>query len=168
MRLLFAFLLILTMINCGQPTGEFGWAVTNDEDLDILFAETQSVTDFKMTRKNLFFSPDDTIHYVYTFDSKLSFTPIDESTEFIVVLEEESLGFVEKDLKRKKIEPGSKSLKESFQNLNPGKYLLKVVFEQETIDSVEFDVIPKEGYSSETADLDLDDPEKDEIIKYSR
>jgi hypothetical protein len=161
-RILFIVLLAF-ILNCGPSSGEFGWATTQDEDKSVLERELYMVTDFKMTRVNLIFSPSDTIHYIYTFSRHPG-----ETTEFFVSLEKESLGFVEIDLKRKLIEAESTSLKDKFVRLSPGKYRLQVAFEQEVIDSIEFDVLPEEGYSLDTPNMEKDKEEPDDIIKYSR
>lgn len=157
------FTLIAFIINCGPSSGEFGWATTQDQDKSVLERELYMVTDFKMTRANLIFSPSDTIHYIYTFSRHPG-----ELAEFIVTLEKESLGFVEIDLKRKLVETETTSLKDRFVRLSPGKYRLQVAYDQEVIDSIEFDVLPEEGYSVERINIDKDQEEMDDIIKYSR
>ena len=78
------------------------------------------------------------------------------------------MGFVEIDLKKKMLEAETSSLKDRFVRLSPGKYRLQVAFEEEVIDSIEFDVLPEEGYSVESPNIDKDQEEKDDIIKYSR
>lgn len=161
-RILF-FILAVFVLNCGPSKGEFGWATTQDENKDILEREIYAVTDFKMTRVNLIFSPSDTIHYVYTFSRHP-----EDGAKFIVTLEKESMGFVEIELKEKTLEPETNSLKDRFIRLSPGHYRVQVVFEEEAIDSIEFDVLPEEGYAVESVDLDKEHEEKDDIIKYSR
>jgi hypothetical protein len=111
----------------------------------------------------LIFSPSDTIHYIYTFSRNPG-----EGAEFVVTLEKESMGFVEIDLKKKTLEAETNSLKDRFIRLSPGKYRLQVAFEEEVIDSIEFDVLPEEGYSVESPNIDKGEEEKDDIIKYSR
>lgn len=149
------------MINCGPSKGEFGWAVSHDKDKDILERELYQVTDFKMTRLNLIFAPEDTIHYIYTFDRNPGLT-----TEFVVTLEEETLGFIEIDLKKKKIEPETTSLKDKFVQLKPGRYRLRIVFEQEVIDGIEFEVLSEDGYKIELKEDGKE--EADDIIRNSR
>ncbi len=155
----FYFLIILFFLfNCGN-NGEFGWATTDDSEKSILEKEVYNVTDFKMTRKNLVFSPNETIHYIYTFDSNPG-----PSVEYVIRLEKESMGFVEIDLKKKFIEPESSSLKDKFANLEVGKYRLQIVLEQEVIDNIEFDVIGDEGYPLKEEISEI----KDDILKYSK
>ncbi|MCX8000578.1 MAG: hypothetical protein N3A69_16770, partial [Leptospiraceae bacterium] len=58
----------------------------------------------------------------------------------------------------------SYSLKDKFQNLDVGRYNLKVAYEGDVIDSIIFEVIPEEGYKV-TEDTGS---EPDEIIRYSK
>lgn len=154
----------LLFSNCQPATGEFGFAVTNDEGKDILEKEISQVTDYKMMRTGVIFYPTDTIHYVYKFKWNLFNYNYSTKDEFYVVLEKESLGFVEIELKKKFIEKDSYSLKDKFTNLDVGRYNLKVAYEGDVIDSIIFEVIPEEGYkiSDDTGE------ETDEIIRYSK
>ncbi|HNO24232.1 MAG TPA: hypothetical protein PKK94_14715, partial [Leptospiraceae bacterium] len=72
----------------------------------------------------------------------------------------------EVDVKKKMIESESYTLKDRFKNLEIGRYNLKVAFEGDVIDSVQFDVLPDEGYAIREDDINL--TETDEILKYSR
>lgn len=152
-----SFLILFLLFNCSNK-GEFGWATTSDEEKSILEKEIYNVTDFKMTRKNLVFLPHETIHYIYSFESSPG------ENEYVVRLEKESLGFVEIDLKKKFIEPETTSIKDRFSNLGVGKYRLQIVYEENVIDSIEFDVISSEGYPLKEEISEIDD----DIIKYSK
>ena len=154
----FYFLVLFFIFNCSNK-GEFGWATTDDSEKSILEKEVYNVTDFKMTRKNLVFLPNETIHYIYTFESSPG-----EAVEYVVRLEKESMGFVEIDLKKKFVEPESTSLKDKFSNLEIGKYRLQIVLEQNVIDSIEFDVIADEGYPLKEEISEIED----DIIKFSK
>ncbi len=158
---LFCFLLFG---NCAPATGEFGWAVTNDQGKDILEKSLMQITDYKMMRDNVIFSPRDTIHYVYKFKWGLFQKNYSSKDEFFVSLEKESLGFVEIELKKKFLDEDSYSLKDKFSNLEVGTYNLKIAYDEEVLDSVIFEVAPEEGYQLRD-DLET---ETDEIIRYSR
>ncbi len=159
MKQLFLLLNLILILNCGPSKGEFGWATTFDQDKNILEKEISFITDFKMTRKNLVFSPSDTIHYIYTFDRNPG-----GSTEFVITLEKESLGFVEIDLKKKFVEPDSTSLRDHFSDLAPGKYRIQIVFDTQVLDNIEFEILAREGYSLKEENSDI----QDEIIRYSK
>ncbi|WP_411824698.1 LIC_12238 family plasminogen-binding lipoprotein [Leptospira sp. 'Mane'] len=151
------------MINCGVPKGEFGWATSKTGDLDILEKHIMIITDYKMMRDGLIFSPTDTIHYVYTF----SRNPGTE-TEIYISLNRYELDYVEVDIKKKFAEQESNSIRDEFTGLIAGEYLLKIVHEGETVDEVKFQVLPEEGYTEDTIEQELATDEKDELIKYSR
>ncbi len=152
--------------NCSPAKGEFGWAVSSNTEKGILEKELFVVTDYKMMRTGLIFSPADIVHYVYKFHWSPFQINYSSSDEFFISLEKESLGFVEVDVKKKMIESESYTLKDRFKNLEIGRYNLKVAFEGDVIDSVQFDVLPDEGYTIREDDINL--TETDEILKYSR
>lgn len=163
MRVLFCLLIISLTYNCGVPKGEFGWATTKLEDMELLEKHIQTITDYKMMRDELIFSPTDTIHYVYQF----SRNPGPE-LDFHISLNRYELDYVEIDIKKKKPEPESLAIRDDFSLLKTGQYLLKIVYEGDTIDEVYFQVLPEEGYTSENLEQELAGDQTDEIIKYSR
>jgi len=156
-------IVILLTVNCGIPKGDFGWATSKAEKLDILERHIQMITDYKMMRDGLIFSPNDTIHYVYTF----SRNPGTE-TDFYISLNRYELDYVEIDIKKKNVETESASIRDSFSQLRTGEYLIKIVHEGEVVDEVKFQVLPEEGYTEETIEQELAADQEDEIIKYSR
>ena len=164
--LLFLLAAFLLVQNCSPAKGEFGWAVSSNTEKGILEKELFVVTDYKMMRTGLIFSPADIVHYVYKFQWSPFQLNYSSSDEFFISLEKESLGFVEVDVKKKMIEPESYTLKDRFKSLEIGRYNLKVAFEGDVIDSVQFDVLPDEGYAIREDDINL--TETDEILKYSR
>lgn len=155
--------LIFFFINCGVPTGDFGWASTRSSDIDLLEKEWKTITDFRMMREGLIFSPKDTIHFVYTFSRNPGTT-----TDFHISLNRYELDFVEIDIKKKNVDADSNSIRDEFQKLAIGEYLLKIVYEGETIDQVVFQVLPDEGYAQSNLEQELSGTEVDEIVKYSR
>ncbi|GBF50290.1 lipoprotein [Leptospira ryugenii] len=159
----FLCLSLFPLIHCGVPSGEFGWATSDSQKLSILEREIQTITDYKMMRDGLIFSPKDTIHYVYQF----SRNPGLES-DFYISLNRYELDFVEIDIKRKRVEPDSLAIRESYTGLRAGEYLMKVVHEGDVVDEVKFHVLPEEGYTEDTIEQELASEQEDEIIKYSR
>ncbi|MCB1158377.1 MAG: hypothetical protein H7A25_05175 [Leptospiraceae bacterium] len=159
----FVFFLLLLFSHCGVPSGNFGWHVSDEREIDLLEKELFVVTEYTVTRENLFFSPKDTIHFMYMFDRSPG-----SGKSFIVTLEKESLGFVEIEVKTKSVEKDTNYLKGKFENLAEGKYRLNIVHDQNVIDTVMFNIIPEEGFSFTTDRLSEDAEETDEIIKYSR
>jgi hypothetical protein len=160
---LFLLFTILVSINCGPPKGEFGWAISKAQDLNILERHIQIITDYKMMREGLIFSPNDTIHYVYSFSRNPGV-----ETDFYISLNRYELDYVEIDIKKKNVELESASIRDSFSQLRTGEYLIKIVHEGEVLDEVKFQVLPEEGYTEETIEQELAGDQEDELIKYSR
>lgn len=164
---IFLLIFTLTLINCGDEVGQFGFAKTHDEGKTDLELDLAKATEYKMMREKIIFSPRDTIHYVYLFSSSPLAT-YSKTDEFSVSLEKESLGFVEIDLKKKYMNAENKAIQDKFKNLEIGHYIMKISFEGELIDSVYFDVVPDEGYSLDDSEENSIDSEKDEIVRYSK
>lgn len=156
-------LLLLLFIQCGVPKGEFGWTTTKMEEMDILEQHIQTITDYKMMRDDLIFSPTDTIHYVYQFSRNPGL-----ETDFHISLNRYELDFVEIDIKKKRVEPDTLAIRDEFSLLRTGEYLIKIVYEGDTVDEVKFRVLPVEGYTQENLEQELAGDQTDEIIKYSR
>ncbi|TGK47306.1 LIC_12238 family plasminogen-binding lipoprotein [Leptospira bouyouniensis] len=156
-------LLLLLLIQCGVPKGEFGWTTTKMEEMDILEQHIQTITDYKMMRDDLIFSPTDTIHYVYQFSRNPGL-----ETDFHISLNRYELDFVEIDIKKKRVEPDTLAIRDEFSLLRTGEYLIKIVYEGDTVDEVKFRVLPVEGYTQENLEQELAGDQTDEIIKYSR
>ncbi|MDF3819520.1 hypothetical protein P3G55_06400 [Leptospira sp. 96542] len=159
----FLFFLTCLFFQCGVPKGEFGWATTKMENMDELEKHIQTITDYKMMREGLIFSPTDTIHYVYQFSRNPG-----AETDFHISLNKYELDFVEIDIKKKRAEVDSLAIRDEFSLLQTGEYLLKIVNEGDTVDEVHFQVLPDEGYTQENLEQELAGDQTDEIIKYSR
>jgi|JI8StandDraft_1071087.scaffolds.fasta_scaffold233011_2 hypothetical protein len=164
-RLQFYILICISflLVNCGSPEGNIGWMTTYDEGMSELDREFGIQTDFQMTRTDLFFSPQETIHFVYVFNSRVS-----SSDEFYFSLNKKSIDYLEVDLRRKTIEEGNPVIRDYYRGLGIGDYLLKIAYEGEVFDQVEFKVLPEEGYYAETIEGDLTVEIEDEIVRYSR
>lgn len=161
-RGLLAVLLALTL-NCGAPKGNFGWATSLDEGISEIDKEFHVQTEYQMMREDLVFSPNETIHFVYAFKSHVS-----AKDEFYFSLNRKSIDYLEIDLRRKTIEEGASVIRDSFSGLEVGDYLLKVAYEGDVFDQVEFKVFPEDGYFTENLDRELTGEIQDDIIRYSR
>jgi hypothetical protein len=155
--------ILLFIWNCGEHSGRFGWATSVSGDLGVLERQFYVPTQFEMTREELYFSPGDTIHFVYEFDSSVA--PTDE---FLFSLNKKSIDYLEIDLRIKTIEEGKPVIRDHYTGLNVGEYLLKIAYEGEVFDTVEFQVLPDESYFVENLDSDGNPDTEDEIIRYSR
>ncbi|XDD51498.1 hypothetical protein AB3N59_07115 [Leptospira sp. WS92.C1] len=141
---------------CFKPTGEFGWAVMDEDTLNIIEKKIMTVGEYTITRENLIFPEDKTIHYIYRFSRS-----VPETAETYVSLSRFQLGYNELDVLRKRPNPISRTIEGSFQGLTHGKYLLKVAYEGDVIDEVEFLIrSPRTGDPQEASSQAADDIEK--------
>ncbi|EKO13906.1 MULTISPECIES: LIC_12238 family plasminogen-binding lipoprotein [Leptospira] len=140
---------------CFKPTGEFGWALLDEEKFNIIEKKIMTVGEYTVTRQNLIFPDDKTICYIYRFSRSVS-----ESAETYVSLSKFQLGYNEMDVLRKRPNPISQTIEGSFQGLSPGKYLLKVAYEGDVIDEVEFLVRSTRTPYIEDTPSSVDDIEK--------
>ncbi len=148
---------------CGNLEGDFGWNPVQEEGISPLEEEFIIHTQYRVSRKDLYFSPNDTIYFVYIFKSKV--TP---SQEFFFSLNKKSIDYLEIDLRRKRIEEGDPVIRDKYKGLDIGDYMLKVAYEGEVFDSVQFQILPEDGYFTENLERDLEGSTEDEIILYSR
>nr|WP_246053061.1 hypothetical protein [Leptospira semungkisensis] len=144
------FCYIFLFTSCLGMTGEFGWAILDESKLGSLEKKFSNVQEFTLTREKLVFPSDKTLVYLYKFSK----TPNPEA-EIYVSLSRFQVGFNEIEVKRKRPETSTSSITGSFQELIPGKYLMKVSYEGDVIDNVEFKVIepePQEEEKEQTSD----------------
>ncbi|TGL64196.1 LIC_12238 family plasminogen-binding lipoprotein [Leptospira sarikeiensis] len=158
MKIRFSNLLILSyslfFVSCLGMSGEFGWALVDESKQGQLEKKFFNVQEFTLTREKLIFPTDKTLVYLYKF----SRMPNPEA-EIYVSLSRFQVGFNEIEVKRKRPEISSSSITGSFQELISGKYLMKVSYEGEVIDNVEFRVIEPEG-KEEEKESGIDDIDK--------
>ncbi|WP_225913542.1 LIC_12238 family plasminogen-binding lipoprotein [Leptospira yasudae] len=156
-RVLAFSLFFVTATACFKPTGDFGWALLDEDKFNVLEKKIMTVGEYTITRENLIFPDDKTIRYIYRFSRS-----VPETAETYVSLSRFQLGYNEMDVLRKRPNPISKTIEGSFQGLSPGKYLLKVAYEGDVIDEVEFLVRSAQAapYSEEPTSPTDDDIEK--------
>ncbi len=136
-------------------SGEFGWALVDETKQSLLEKKFTTVQEFTLTREKLIFPTNKTLVYIYKF----SRVPNPEA-EIYVSLSRFQVGFNEIEVTRKRPEISSSSIRGRFQELIAGKYLVKVSYEGEVIDQVEFRVIEPEDREEEEKESGVDDVEK--------
>ncbi|GBF38659.1 LIC_12238 family plasminogen-binding lipoprotein [Leptospira johnsonii] len=141
-------------VSCLGMSGEFGWALVDETRQTLLEKKFTTVQEFTLTREKLIFPTNKTLVYLYKF----SRVPNPEA-EIYVSLSRFQVGFNEIEVRRKRPELSSSSITGSFQELIAGKYLIKVSYEGEVIDQVEFRVIEPEAREEEK-ESGVDDVEK--------
>lgn len=157
MNIRFSYFIILLysffFFSCLGMSGEFGWALVDETKQSLLEKKFTTVQEFTLTREKLIFPTNKTLVYLYKF----SRVPNPEA-EIYVSLSRFQVGFNEIEVRRKRPELSSSSITGSFQELVAGKYLIKVSYDGEVIDQVEFRVIePEEREEKESG---VDDVEK--------
>nr|WP_024864126.1 hypothetical protein [Leptospira licerasiae] len=157
MNIRFSYFIILLysffFFSCLGMSGEFGWALVDETKQSLLEKKFTTVQEFTLTREKLIFPTNKTLVYLYKF----SRVPNPEA-EIYVSLSRFQVGFNEIEVRRKRPELSSSSITGSFQELIAGKYLIKVSYDGEVIDQVEFRVIePEEREEKESG---VDDVEK--------
>ncbi|PJZ24523.1 hypothetical protein CH352_13725 [Leptospira hartskeerlii] len=140
----FIILLYFFFVSCLGMSGEFGWALVDETKQSLLEKKFTTVQEFTLTREKLIFPTNKTLVYLYKF----SRIPNPEA-EIYVSLSRFQVGFNEIEVNRKRPELSSSSITGRFQELTAGKYLVKVSYEGEVIDQVEFRVIEPEEREEE-------------------
>lgn len=162
--LLFAIVLFLGACSEDPITGEFAWSTTDDRG--VLEPERGLLveTEFRFGRKNLIFNDFETIWWIYQINSGKY-----NDDEFLAVLYENngSPDPAEVDLRQVRIfkQSGKGIIRQKYEELEPGSYILKIAYKSLPVDEVEFEVLPM----SDPTRIQDEPPEgADEIIYYSR
>lgn len=173
-RVLVAGAAILTAaLLCACDTGvrgQFAWASTDDRDLTPLERSLLPATEYRYGHEQLYFQDHETIWWLYEIQSG-SYDP----DKFLVALYENNSTPqpVEVDLRRVSLESigERKFIRQSYEALRPGRYLLKIAHDSIAVDQVEFFVTPPGGPAAMGVEEELDDLEPgaeiDEIKRYS-
>lgn len=140
-----AALFVLMQPACsGNIHGSFAWAGNDDRGIEEPERSLLLTTEFRIGRDDLFFFDYETIWWIYQIRSG----SYDESG-FLAALYENNLtpDPVEVDLRRVPIQRDGccDYIRQFYENLDPGRYLLKIAYDSQVVDQVEFTVIPPEG-----------------------
>ncbi len=147
-------------LSCLGMTGEFGWALLDETKLSPLEKKIPSVQEFTLTRDKLVFPTDKTLVYLYKFSRMPN-----PDAEIYISLSRFQVGFNEIEVNRKRPDTSNFTITGYFRELIEGKYLVKVSYEGEVIDNVEFRVVEPEGHAVEEEDKDS---KIDDIQKYTK
>jgi hypothetical protein len=150
--------------------GQFAWASTDDRDLTPLERSLLPATEYRYGHEQLYFQDHETIWWLYEIQSG-SYDP----DKFLVALYENNSTPqpVEVDLRRVSLESigERKVIRQNYEALRPGRYLLKIAHDSVAVDQVEFFVTPPGGPAAMGVEEELDDLEPgaeiDEIKRYS-
>ncbi len=170
-------LLVVTLglAACNQPIqGQFGWSATDDRGLVEPEKSLLIEKSYRLARSNLYFFDYETIWMVY----QISEGTYDPGEGFIVALYEnnDTPNPVEVDLRQVLVQQsdGKGYIRQQYDPLNSGRYLLKIAYNSVMFDQIKFQVVPPGGPGSDKdiiTGMDVDtenrDGETDDIIKYS-
>ena len=147
-------------------TGEFGWSATDDRGIQEPELGLLVETEFRYGREDLFFYDYETVWWIYQINSG-SYKP----DEFLAVLYENtgSPDPVEVDLRQVRVEKqaGRGFIRQKYEGLEPGRYILKIAHESRAIDQVEFEIVPPEGPAGDREFQDRSTGDGDEILEFS-
>ncbi len=162
--------LVLSYLPIDFPiTGEFGWASTDDRGIVEPELSLLQETEFRLARENLYFFDYETIWWVY----EIRGGPYDAASFLAALYEDNNTPEpVERDLRRVLVREGSggEYIRQYYEPLEPGQYLLKIAHESVVIDQVRFNVVPPGGprEMGEDSEEFENDSGTDEILLYSR
>lgn len=148
--------------------GQFGWSSTDDRGLVEPEKSLLMESEFKLTRQNLYFYDYETIWWIYRIEGGLY-----DKTAFLAALYENNVAPepVEIDLRPVSLQKTGESsfIRQYYDPLKPGNYILKIAHKSVVIDQVEFHIVPPGGPRDLGAEEEenLEETEPDEIIRYS-
>ncbi len=142
-----ALLLLFSVAGCStQIRGTFGWTAVDDRGIEDFERGLLLETEFRIKRENLYFFDYQTIWWVYQIRGGRY-----SGDGFLAALYENNNtpDPVEVDLRRVPIlRDGSYDyIRQYYEDLSPGRYLLKIAYESEVVDQVEFFIVPPGGPS---------------------
>ena len=158
----------ILLVSCGgKINGEFGFARTDDRDIEKLEKNITHAGEYVLDQEHLNFYSHETIWWLFIIRSGSY-----EKEGFLAALYENNNTPqpVEVDLRQVYVEKsgGEEIIRQSYEPLPPGRYLLRIAHKSEIIAEKEFVVFPTPG-SVQDDNIILDDEERiDPIKQYSR
>lgn len=166
-------ILALILSSCSAHIkGDFAWSSADDRGIEEPELGLLVENEFRYARERIYFYNYETIWWAYMIQEGSY-----EEDRFIAALYENNLSPepVEIDLRQVRVTRTGFTrgfIRQKYEPLHTGNYLLRLAYESRIIDEVEFHVIPPGGAHGiqEEDDLpifDREGEEVDEIIKYS-
>ena len=159
---------LMARLGCEQPIrGEFGWSSTDDRDLEEPELSLHMPRTYRLARKNLFFFDYETLWMVYQIHGG----DYDKDENFLVALFENNNtpNPVEADLRQVQVQMDDKVgfIRQQYDPLAPGKYLLKIAYISDVFDQIEFQVVSPSEPEELQDDSEGQDAETDDLLRYS-
>lgn len=173
--LLFLIVAGMLAVSCGGDIqGDFGWSRTDDRGIREPELSLLRETEFRFSRENLYFFNYETIWWTYQIRGGRY-----EKEGFLAALYENNNtpDPVLYDLRRVSLVPSNccDNIRQKYERLAPGRYLLKIAYDSVPFDEVHFTVVPPEGpgHLMQVDDLaedslEFDNEPVDDIEFYSR
>lgn len=146
-------LLIFISSGCGffRGHGQFAFTVADHTNLPVLEQHFFQPQRFVKPATKPIFERDDVLWYAYRpFSAKMG-------RFYGISLQKKSLGYQEIDLRNRTIAEGQGMLIDHYKQLEEGEYRLKVAFENEVIDQIDFIVVGDSA--TESIDYEKDETE---------
>jgi hypothetical protein len=161
--------MICALSACTQDArveGVFGWARTDDRGIEEPEKSLLSIEEYRLGSESVYFFDFETIWWMYEITGGGL-----GKDEFIVALYENNATPqpVEVELRTISVfrDGGKKILRDSFDPLPQGRYLLRIAFQSIIIDEAEFTVVPPGGPPA-IIDDEIEEEPADPIRSYSR
>ena len=149
MRLALVLLVLGTILDCGRGRGRFAFTVADHQDLPVLQQHFFQPQRFVRFDTKPVFERDDVLWYAYK--------PVSPKANkfYGISLQKKSLGYLEVDLRNRTIADGVGLLIDHYKALEEGEYRLRIAYNDEVIDQIDFIVV---GDSvSESIDYEKDE-----------
>lgn len=164
------FLLLGALACQSEFRGEFAWAASDDREIREPELSLLSTESYRLGRRRLYFFDYETIRWVYRLESGR----LGPKENLVVALYEakNTPTPVELDLREVAVEmqEGLPVIRQAFDPLPAGRYLVKIAHRAKVFDEVMFEVVPPDGPGAvEHQDDEEERPEEqaDDILRYS-
>lgn len=163
-------LMILLLAGCSlNVKGQFGWSSTDDRGMVEPEKGLLVESEYRLGREHLYFYDYETVWWIYKIEHGFY-----DRTKFIAALYEKNIAPepVEIDLRPvnvEKEESGFTYIRQYYDPLRPGNYVLKIAHKSIIVDEVEFHIVPPGGPAAlgEEDEAEAEESQPDEILRYS-
>lgn len=135
---------------CFNSKGRFAFTVADHTDLPPLEQRFFQPQRFVRFDNKPIFERDDVVWYAYKPSSPKP------GKFYGISLQKKSLGYQEIDLRNRTIADGQGMLIDHYKNLEEGEYRMKIAYNNEVIDQIDFIVVADSA--SESIDYETDEP----------
>lgn len=161
-----AFFLISTTNCSGKKPGEFAFFLADQSELTLVEKINYTARRFNRFKQPASFDEDKILWIYYKPQGMFA------GGEYLLSLYRRSLGWIEIESRMLKFDPRRGGIIDYYNDLTPGKYLIKVAKDNEVIDTYRFDIFETGGneidYEADLREAPGDIEEFDDIRHYSQ